>query len=125
MLMPSGWVNLGNKDEAMDKPGEVIPNSELAKLDGRGSIRGSSFIVNMYNGSGWIITHLEINLTVKEDSGSIRFSRKYQIWCTKEQNRGNPLTSSEYSCDLGEYLGGYYQTPKFEWSILAAYGYKE
>jgi len=79
----------------------------------------------MYNGTDWIITHLDINLTVKEDDGSTRFSRKYQIWCTRPQNRGLTMTSSQYCCDLGENLGGYYYSPKYEWIILSAYGYKD
>lgn len=125
MLSLGGWVDLGDNDKPVAKTAELIPASELVKLEGRGSIEGSSFIVSAYNGSDWIVTHIDINLTVKENDGSVRFLRKYQVWCTRPQNRGLTMTASQYSCDLGEYLGSYYYTPKFEWRILSAYGYKD
>jgi len=125
MLLLGGWVDLAGDSKPIEKTAQVIPMSELGKLDGRGNMNGSSFMVSMYNGTDYVITHLDINLTVKEDDGSTRFSRKYQIWCTRAQNRGLTMTSSEYSCDLGEHLGGYYYNPKCEWRILTAYGYKD
>ena len=125
MLLPSGWIRLGSGKEPNVKTSGPIPNADLSKLDASGRISSSSFIADIYNGTDWVITNLEIQLTVKNRDGSTRFYRRYKIWCTKADNRGEPLTSSTYSCDLGEFLGGYYDPIKFEWNILAANGFKD
>lgn len=121
MLLPNGWKKLESEKGPVVKNSISIPASESSKLEASGRISGSSFIADIYNGTDWVITNLEIQLTVKNRDGSTRFSRRYRIWCTKAGNRGEPLTSSSYSCDLG----GYYEPVKFEWSILSANGFRD
>ena len=125
MLFITGWVNLSSGEDGSSKPAQLIPDSVRWKLEGRGSVDGHSFIANIYNGSDWVVTNIDITLTIRNSDGSLRFSRRYKIWCTRSGNRGIPLTSSEFSADLGEYLGGYYEPVNFEWNILSAFGYRD
>lgn len=125
MLLPTGWKKLESERGATVKTSSPLPASELAKLEGPARLSGHSFIADMYNGTSWVITSIDINLTVKDKNGSTRFSRRYRIWLTKPNNRCEPLSSSSFSCDLAEYFSSYYNPVDFEWSVLQANGFKE
>ena len=125
MLLPTGWINLESDRGLFAESSTAIPADDISQLSGSARIRGSSFIADIYNGSAWVVTNLEVQLTVKPHATFTLFSRRYRIWCTRAGNRGEPLTSSTYSCDLGQYLGDDYDPTKFEWRILSAYGFKD
>jgi hypothetical protein len=77
-----------------------------------------TFGVSLYNSSDWVVTRVILNITAKENDGTIRWSRDYSAPVTTPIR---PLTTGYVSVHLLGYEGAK-ETP---WDIKQVFGYKE
>jgi hypothetical protein len=98
---------------------EKLPQSELSKIEGRGSIDKvfEGFKAKIYNGSDYTITDITIRIVVKGKNGKVKWDRLFRV--SKEIPS---LSVSEISFPL---LGVEWDIPSFDWYIEEARGYLE
>jgi len=98
--------------------GEELPYAEARKVNARGEVSHGAFFGELYNGSDWAVTRLILNLSLKEQDGSVRWSRDYSKAVTI-----TPLTWGEFTI----VIGGEDEMKNTDWTInnIKMFGYKE
>lgn len=107
------WVAEGALEKQRES--QPLPSEEKALLIGKASLGPRMFNGEIYNGSDWNVTSLTFRVVAKEDSGSVRWDRKF-----KETVRINPLNASNFAVTVSEAEG----IGSFDWSIDEVLGYK-
>jgi hypothetical protein len=54
---------------------QELPSAEAAKVTGNAGLSYGLFSGKLYNGSDWVVTKVVVNVSAKEDDGTIRWSR--------------------------------------------------
>jgi hypothetical protein len=98
---------------------EDIPQSELSKIEGKGSINKvfESFEAKIYNGSDYTITDITIRLMVKGKEGKVKWDRLF-----RSSKEIPSLSVSEISFPLSD-VG--WDISSFDWYIEEAREYLE
>ena len=98
---------------------EDIPQSELSKMEGKGSIDKvfERFEAKIYNGSDYTITDITIRLVVKGKEGKVKWDRLF-----RSSKEIPSLSVSEISFPLSDVE---WDIPSFDWYIEEARGYLE
>ena len=95
---------------------DQLPYPASSKITGNASLSYGVFSGELYNGSDWVVTRVLVNVSAKEDDGTVRWSRDFSETVTIK-----PLTTESFSITVtgGE---GVKETP---WTIKEVFGYKE
>ncbi len=116
------WALIGsrkiehNSPDIKERSERPLPYAEAAKITGNAELGYGTFFGNIYNGSGWVVTRVVINVTAKEDDGSVRWSRDFS-----DDIMIKPLNTQSFSVKVtGEH--GVKEAP---WNIKEVYGYEE
>jgi hypothetical protein len=95
---------------------EELPYAEASKITGNAGLSYGLFSGKLYNGSGWVVTRVIVNISAKEKDGTVRWSRDFSEAVTIR-----PFTAGSFSITVtGEQ--GIKDAP---WSIKNVFGYKE
>lgn len=99
-----------------ERPERPLPYAEATKLTGNAGLSYGTFSGRIYNGSGWVVTRVVVNVTAKEEDGAVRWSRDFS-----ENVKIKPLGTGSFSVTVtGEH--GIKDAP---WGIKEAYGYED
>ena len=91
---------------------------------------------NVYNGSDWILTRVDFNVT-KSPKGPNRETRRFQLGKAipvpaTSETIAKPFSTTKFEAQIGDFfpqIGDYLpevkDTTEWEFSIIEAYGYKE
>jgi hypothetical protein len=101
--------------DTRDKPEKPLPLAERSKITGNASLSYGSFSGKIYNGSSWTITRIVINVTAKEEDGSVRWSRDLS-----DNVKISPLETGHFSV----IVTGDHGIKKAPWTIKEIYGYQ-
>jgi hypothetical protein len=98
---------------------EDVPQSELSKIEGKGSIDKvfEGFKAKFYNGSDYTITDITIRIVVKGKNGKVKWDRLF-----RSSKEIPSLSVSEISFPLSD-VG--WDISSFNWYIEEARGYLE
>ena len=98
---------------------EDVPQSELSKIEGKGSIDKvfEGFKAKFYNGSDYTITDITIRIVVKGKNGKVKWDRLF-----RSSKEIPSLSVSEISFPL---LDVGWDISSFDWYIEEARGYLE
>jgi hypothetical protein len=121
----SWFLKLDKKVELLDEKVELgeqaiqeiqIPKDQLTDLTGTASLYYTKdrYLVDLYNGTGWIIRSITITITAKNEDGSIRWQRDFQETVDIE-----PFSVHSYLIRLTQIEG----IKDFSWYIKSAQGY--
>ncbi len=114
------WALIGTRKIAQESPDikekseRPLPYAERAKVTGNASLSYGSFSGKIYDGSSWTITRIVINVTAKDEDGSVR-------WCRdlSDDLEISPLETGHFSVTVtGEH--GIKDSP---WYIKEVYGH--
>jgi hypothetical protein len=119
MLQGNRKIPQEGSDENRQKEKE-LPYDAASQVIGSARFYDSlgDFSVSLYNGSDWVVTRVVLNITAKENDGTIRWSRDYS---TAARTAIRPLTTGYVSVRLLGYEG----TKETPWMIKNVFGYKE
>lgn len=102
--------------ESLQKEQE-LPYGTSIKITGNAALSSYGlFSGKLYTGSDWVVTRVIVNVSAKEEDGTVRWSRDFSEAVTIR-----PLTTESFSITVagGE---GIKETP---WSMKRVFGYKE
>jgi hypothetical protein len=107
------WVP--EKGQKKGRESQLLPSAESSLLIAKASLGRRMFNGEIYNGSNWTISSVTFRIVAKEESGNVRWDRKF-----KETVRINPLAASNFAVAVSEAEG----VGSFDWSIDEVFGYK-
>lgn len=118
------WVLRGTQKiqqedpESLDKYNKEkeLPYMEQLKITGNAGLSFGSFSGKIYNGGSWTVTLVLINVTAKENNGSVRWSRDFS-----EKILIEPLSTNYFSITLTGSEG----ITDAPWYIKKVYGYQK
>jgi len=107
--------------------------SEIAKITGGGNPYQGSFYTQLYNGTDWSVTRIDVTLTNKKTSSERRFllsppSTKLDLDTMKQVPTKvepmRPFSKGTFQADIGDFLNGA-KEGEWTWSITSAFGFRE
>lgn len=118
----NSWALIGERKIQQESPDvkerqeRPLPYDERTKVTGNAGLNYGSFSGKIYNGSTWIITRIVVNVTAKEQDGSVRWARDFS-----DDVKINPLETGHFSVTVTGDEG----VKDAPWNIKEIYGYQE
>jgi hypothetical protein len=117
------WVLFGGRKieqespDTQDRPEHPLPLAEKEKITGTAGLGfDETFSGKIYNGSSWVVTRAVMNVTAKEEDGSVRWSRDFSA-----DLKIKPLETASFSVAVTGERGIKLAT----WNIKEIYGYQK
>lgn len=115
--------------------------TELKKIIGSGwnqspplwSGPSPTFAVDVYNGTEWTITGVDVTLTNKKTSNSrrfrlsplkVRYDRETQKTVDIKSAPMQPYSKGVFNADIGDFLAGA-EKSEWSWALVEAFGFRE
>ena len=120
-----------------DKP-VSLPDEERAKVTGNAGPNDGMLTAEIYNGSDWTLTRVDLNV-IKSPRGRDREERRYQLGVAppKPPNQyaprptqpldptAKPFSTVTFEASIGNFLDGVKGATDWEFNIPEAFGYKQ
>lgn len=116
------WALIGGRKipqespDIKEQPEQILPYAERAKVTGNAGLSYGSFSGKIYNGSTWTITRIVVNVTAKEQDGTVRWTRDFS-----DDVKISPLETGHFSVTVTGDEG----VKDAPWNIKEIYGYHE
>ena len=116
------WMLLGPKKTKQEIAGATkrnaleLPTEAAHLVTGNAGLRYGFFSGRLYNGSDWILTRVIVNVSAKEEDGTVRWSRDFA-----DDMLIQPMTTGALSISVVDDRG----VKDVEWSLKKVYGYRE